>query len=161
MAAERVGAVMAPATAGCGGRPTERKTSLRPLSVTKMGASDFAGLHVSTARAVTTLGRVKSRARFARAIPPVSSAVQAGTAHAIDQDMTTTQQTLWNLANTIGIGAEYNTSTRNPDAAIRAQFKADRSVRGTRAWAVCVAMSLRGTMPSDEDCALAIETLSA
>jgi hypothetical protein len=74
--------------------------------------------------------------------------------------MTTTQNTLWHLCDTLKIGAEYNSSTRDPDATVRAQFKADRAVRGTRAWAVCVAMSMRGIAPPDEDCARAISVLS-
>ena len=74
--------------------------------------------------------------------------------------LTTTQAALWQLGDSLGLSAAYTATTRSPDDAIRAQFKTDRGIRGTRPWAICVAMSLRGSLPPDADCAEAILILT-
>ena len=63
--------------------------------------------------------------------------------------------TLWNLADSAGVGALYMEATRNPDKAVRDQFKVDREIRGTRAWAICSCMALSNpsTEYSEEDVA--------
>ena len=66
--------------------------------------------------------------------------------------MTQKMTSLWNRANELGIGAEYNRLSRNPDVTARANFKAEREVIGTRAWAICKCMGLQTANYDDATC---------
>jgi hypothetical protein len=70
---------------------------------------------------------------------------------------------LWKLADSLRIGAQYTEATRNPDPSIRAAFKADKEVVGTKAWAICQCMKLSNpaTEYSEEEAAQISAALTA
>ena len=49
---------------------------------------------------------------------------------------------VWHAAEAAKIGTQYTAATRNPDKAVRDQFKIDRDTVGTRAWGICECMKL-------------------
>lgn len=67
--------------------------------------------------------------------------------------MTEKMAALWEKAAAMKAGAVYVQATRNPDAAIRAKFSADRQIEGTFAWAICRTIEMsHGTDFSDAEC---------
>ena len=68
-------------------------------------------------------------------------------------ETTTNQINLINLANSMKLGAEYTRLSRNPDDAVRAEFKAQREIPGTYAWAVVKCQGIMNRTVSDEECA--------
>jgi len=68
-------------------------------------------------------------------------------------ELTPAMSTLWNQANTMKTTALYTSLTRNPDDSIRAAFKAEKEIEGTRAWAICKCMGLATANYSDSECA--------
>jgi hypothetical protein len=77
---------------------------------------------------------------------------------------TTTQMTekmaqLWNAANAANVGAEHTRLSRNPDATVRAAYKAEREITGTRAWAIFKCGSLATSNHDDSTCDALIAAL--
>jgi hypothetical protein len=75
--------------------------------------------------------------------------------------ITTNQAALIALANSLNIGDEYTRLSRNPDAAVRAEFKAQREIPGTYAWAVFKCGSIMNRTVCDEECAALTAALEA
>ncbi|MBA4274824.1 MAG: hypothetical protein C0436_04125 [Alphaproteobacteria bacterium] len=67
--------------------------------------------------------------------------------------MSPAMTSLWNQANAMKVGALYTSLTRNPDDSIRATFRAEREIEGTRAWAICKCGCLTHANYSDSECA--------
>ena len=65
---------------------------------------------------------------------------------------------LWKVGNTKAFGDEYLSGTRG---ATREQFKADREIVGTRAWAICQIMRMRDPRLeySDSECDAILDAL--
>ncbi len=57
---------------------------------------------------------------------------------------------LWHAAEAAKIAAQYSAATRNPDKAIRDQFKIDREIVGSKAWGICECMTLATANFTDE-----------
>jgi hypothetical protein len=68
------------------------------------------------------------------------------------QEISARQASLWNDADRAGVAQMYRDGTRGQDLEVRAAFKHDMAITGTRAWAVCQCMSFRSMNFSDEDC---------
>lgn len=63
-------------------------------------------------------------------------------------------------AKEINAGTTCASMMRNPDAEIRAQFKADREIEGSKAWAITLAgNALYGPMLSDDTCDKILDAL--
>lgn len=71
----------------------------------------------------------------------------------MNKQLTEKMAALWKKAETMKTAQLYAKSTRNPDAAIRATFSADRNVAGTFAWAICRTIEMgHGADFSDAEC---------
>ena len=68
---------------------------------------------------------------------------------------------LWKLAESLRIGAQYTEATRNADPAVRAAFKADREIAGTKAWGICKCMGLATANFSEDEAAAITAAITA
>ena len=75
------------------------------------------------------------------------------------RELTSAMSLLWKKADTLQVGRLYSAATRSADPTVRQQFKADRDVVGTKAWAICCCMSLANADYTDEECEQISEAL--
>jgi len=67
--------------------------------------------------------------------------------------MSPAMSALWNQATSMKVGNLYSSLTRNPDASVRAAFKIEREIEGTKAWAIFKCGCLGHANYSDSECA--------
>ena len=80
---------------------------------------------------------------------------------AYDRTMTEAVSRVWHKAAAMDVQKLYSNATRNPDKAIRDQFKADRKIRGTLAWGICEAIRLINVNATDAECEAIESALAA
>lgn len=68
------------------------------------------------------------------------------------RELTSAMSRLWKQSESLHVGRLYSEATRNTDPTVRQQFKTDREIAGTKAWAICRCMGLVNANYSDDEC---------